>query len=295
MPVTIPDALGKPFQLPGGERADIPQVGDVWVLSVDGHDTGVVLVGAVRPAHVLAWPITNPSRFAGAPSFPIALPTGEPLIAWPDAEFGLSMAALDRRIAANLVDDRKLRAIRWSLSSSDDLDGHEMCPVIESQGADAAFEAVCACAWAMGNWSWPNNATGVGVFSDEALNSARVRPADLGHLLGVKPVRASALARGEKVPSPEEIAGVVALFPEGTTNGDILRGPRGQEAEVLSRPEFKASVGDIAATKGLTEGEARSLVWEAAYSRAARQSMDGDPLEAAKARVHFAIDGLLED
>lgn len=295
MPVTLFDALGVAFHLPSGELAVSAQVGDVWVLNVDGQDTGVVLIAAVRPTHVLAWPVTNSSSNAAAPAFPFTLPTGEALIAWPDAEFGLSMAALDRRLAATLIDDRRLRAIRWSMSSNDGVDGHEMCPAIESEDADAAFEAVCASAWAMGDWSWPSSAVGVGVLAEEALDSAQVRPANLGPHLGVKPARASALARGEKVPTPEEVTRVVALFPEGTTIADILRGPRGEDAEVLSLPEFKARVRDLAAAKGLTEAEARSRAWEAACSRAARQSLHGDPLQAARARVHFAIDTLLED
>lgn len=295
MPVTFSDALGVPFDLPSGQPAASPQVGDVWVLSVDGHDTGVVMIAAVRPMHVLAWPVTNPSSNAAAPAFPFTLPTGETLVAWPDAEFGLSMAALDRRLVARLIDDRMLRVIRWSMSSSDDVEGHEMCPPIESEGADAAFEAVCASAWAMGDWSWPNNAVGVGVLSGEALDSAQVRPADLGRHLGLKPARASAFARGEKVPSQEEVARVIDLFPEGTTSDDILRGPSGEDAEVLSRPEFKARVRDVVTAKGVAEAEARSQAWQAACSRAARQSLHGDPLDAARARVNFAIDSILED
>lgn len=295
MPVIFSDALGAPFDLPSGEPAGSAQVGDVWVLNVNGQDTGIVMISAVRPTHVLAWPVTNLSSDAAAPAFPFTLPTGEALVAWPDAEFGLSMAALDRRLAATLTDDRRLRAIRWSMSSNDGIEGHEMCPAIESEGADAAFEVVCASAWTMGDWSWPNSAVGVGVLSDEALDSAQVRPADLGPHLGVKPARASALARGEKVPTPEEVARVTDLFPEGTTSADILRCPRGEDAEVLSLPEFKARVRDLAAVKGLTEAEARSRAWEAAGSRAARQSLHGDPLEAARARVNFAIDSLLED
>lgn len=133
----------------------------------------------------------------------------------------------------------------------------------------------------------------MGVLSGEALDSAQVRPADLGRHLGLKPARASAFARGEKVPSQEEVARVIDLFPEGTTSGDILRGPSGEDAEVLSRPEFKARVRDVVTAKGVAE--ARSQAWQAACSRAARQSLHGDPLDAARARVNFAIDSILED
>lgn len=295
MPLSLQDALGVPFDLPSGEPAGTPQVGDVWTLAVGGQITGVVMVAAVRPTHVLAWPVTNPSEDAAAPAFPFTLPSGEELVAWPDAEFGLAMATLYRRLAPLVLDDRRLRAIRWSMSSDEDVLGHQPCPSLASERADAAFEAVCASAWRMGEWSWPNSRIGVGVLVPEALEDAQVRPGDLGRHLGAKPVRASALARGEKVPTRDEVARVIELFPEGTTSADILRAPFGDDAEVLSLPEFKGEVLRLVEAKGTPEDEARSLIWEAACSRAARQSIQGDRLGAARARVGFAIEGLLED
>lgn len=295
MPVTPRDALGVPFDLPSGEPADSPQVGDVWLLAIGDQIAGVVMVAAVRPTHVLAWPVTNPSDDAAAPAFPFTLLSGEGLVAWPDAEFGLSMATLYRRLAPLVLDDRRLRAIRWSMGTGEEVPGHQPCPSLESERADAAFEAVCASAWTMGEWSWPNSRVGVGVFSPEALEEAEVRPADLGRHLGLKPVRASALARGEKVPSGNEVARVIELFPEGTTSADILRPPRGDDAEVLAHPEFKADVLQLVEATGTPEDEARSVVWEAACSRAARQAIQGDRLGAARARVAFAIESLLEN
>lgn len=293
--MNLQDALGVPFDLPIGRPAVMPLVGDVWSLAVGRQVMGVVMVAALRPTHVLAWPVTNPSDDAAAPAFPFSLPSGDGLVAWPDAEFGLSMATLYRRLAPVVLDDRRLRAIRWSMSSGEDVPGHQPCPSLESKMADAAFEAVCASAWKMGEWSWPNSRVGVGVFSQETLKDAEVRPADFARHLEVSPLRASALFRGCKVPSCDEVARVLELFPEGTTSADILRAPRGDEVEVLSSPEFKSKVLRLVDTKGAPEEEVRSTAWEKAYSQAARQSPQGGRLEAARARVAFALESLSED
>ncbi len=293
MPVDTSDVFGVPFDLPEGQSSDAASVGDVWVLSADGRETGVVLVAAVRPNHVLAWPITNPSLHATAPAFQIMLPTGERLVVWPDAEFGLSMAALDRRLASAVLNDRTLRSIRWSMPSGEVVEGVQTCPMSESEEAEAAFAAVCLSAWSMGDWSWPNAHEGVGVIRQEVLREAGVEARDLARQLDVKPLRASGLARGEKVPDRDEIARMIQLFPEGTTPMDILRPPDGDEAQVLSMPEFKERIRHLALVRSLNESEARSQVWEAARSNAARQSAHVNQVEAARARVAYAIESLL--
>ena len=151
-PVMLTDALGSPLRLPAEGSSLPPRVGDAWVVSTDGHDQGLVLIAATRPMHVLAWPVTNPSPDAAAPAFTVEVPELGPMVAWPDAEFGLSMAALDRRLG-EVLDDRAMREARWAVAE-DDLDADfAWCPQQESPASSAAFEAVCTQAWALGEWA----------------------------------------------------------------------------------------------------------------------------------------------
>lgn len=102
------DALGSPLRLPATGGEPRPGVGDAWVVSADGQDRGLVLVAATRQMHILAWPLTNPSGDAAAPAFTVDIPGLGSMVGWPDAEFGLSMAALDRRLG-RVLDDRTTR------------------------------------------------------------------------------------------------------------------------------------------------------------------------------------------
>jgi hypothetical protein len=204
-PVMLRDALGAPLTLPTEGEVGQPAVGDLWVVSADGQDRGVVMISAVRDLHVLAWPVTLPTSAAAAPAFLITVPDTGDFVAWPDAEFGLALAALDRRLA-HVLDDRTTRTIRWAVTEDEPVDSVSTCPAVDTPEAVAAFEAVCSQAWALGDWAWPDNTIGEAALSQDALSDAGVEIAQLAQALGVKPGRASALARGVKVPTPEEVA-----------------------------------------------------------------------------------------
>ena len=109
--MTLMDALGSPLRLPATGDGPRPGVGDAWVVSADGRDRGLVLIAATREMHVLAWPLTNPSGDAAVPAFTVAIPGMGSMVGWPDAEFGLSTAALDRRLGRAL-DDRTMREVQ---------------------------------------------------------------------------------------------------------------------------------------------------------------------------------------
>lgn len=148
------DALGAPLTLPTEGEVGQPAVGDLWVISADGQDRGVVMISAVRDLHVLAWPVTLPTSAAAAPAFLITVPDTGDFVAWPDAEFGLALAALDRRLA-HVLDDRTTRTIRWAVTEDEPVDSVSTCPAVDTPEAVAAFEAVCSQAWALGDWAWP--------------------------------------------------------------------------------------------------------------------------------------------
>lgn len=287
------DALGSPLRLPATGDGPRPGVGDVWVVSADGQDRGLVLVAATREMHVLAWPLTNPSGDAAAPAFTVDIPGMGSMVGWPDAEFGLSMAALDRRLG-RVLDDRTMREIRWAVTEGETDAEVSWCPSIESTEAEAGFEAVCWQAWDLGDWAWPSASPGVGVFSQELLEERGLDVEHLAEVWAVKPGRASALVRGVKVPTQEEVDAVLGLLPPGLGPEDVLTPVADDGAQVIALPTYKHDVVTLMGQMGTTEQRARTSLWERS-GQAARQVTHAEPSEAAQARVQFALEQLLEE
>lgn len=288
------DAFGQRLALPDGESAERPGLGDVWVLSADGSDTGLVIIAAVHDMHVLAWPVTAPHPDAAAPAFPFALSNGSPLVGWPDAAFGVTMAALDRRIQACALSQQRMRDIRWSLPENEAREGHVMFPIADTAETNAAFETVCVAAWQMGEWEWPAVQEGAATFSSSALREGNVDGRVLTQQLSIPVNRASKLTRGLAIPTGEETAKVIELFPEGTRPTDLLEAPHGLEAQVLSFPGSKEAVKKAAANRGESEAATRSRAWAMASSNAARVTGQGDPFAQAAERVSAALVSLID-
>lgn len=287
------DALGSPLRLPATGDGPRPGVGDAWVVSADGRDRGLVLIAATREMHVLAWPLTNPSGDAAEPALTVAIPGMGSMVGWPDAEFGLSTAALDRRLGRAL-DDRTMREVRWAVTEGKTEVEVEWCPSIESPEADAVFEAVCWQAWDLGDWAWPSASPGIGVFSQEVLEEKGLDVEHLAEVWAVRPGRASALVRGVKVPTPGEVDAVLGLLPPGLGPEDVLTPVADDGAQVIALPTYKRDVLTLMGQMGTTEQRARTSLWERS-SQAARQSTHAEPSEAAQARVRFALEQLLEE
>lgn len=252
-----------------------------------------MLVAATREMHVLAWPLTNPSEDAAAPAFTLEVPGMGSMVAWSDAEFGLAMASLGRRLG-RVLDDRTMREVRWAVTEGATDAEIAWCPSVDSPGAEAAFEAVCWQAWDLGDWSWPSASPGVGVFDLELLEQNGLDVEHLAQVWAVRPGRASALARGTKVPTPDEIEAVLGLLPAAHEAEDVLVPVAGDDAQVIALPTFKHDVLTLMEQMGTTEQEARTSIWERS-SRAARQITHADPSDAAQARVQFALEQFLEE
>lgn len=287
------DALGQPLRLPAEGDEPRPGVGDAWVVSTDGQDRALVLVAAVRDMHVLAWPVTNPSADAAAPAFTLDIPRTGTMVVWPDAEFGLSLAALDRRLG-RVLDDRTMRGVRWAVTEGELDPKIDWCRSIESPEAEAAFEAVCWQAWDLGDWLWPTAATGMGVLSGQVLRKNALDTERLASVWDAKPGRVSALVRGTKVPTPQEVDAVLRLLPTALEAEDVLIPVADDDAQVIVLPAFKHRVVELMDQTGATEQEARTSLWERS-SQAARQITHAEPSEAARARVEFALGQLMEE
>lgn len=290
--MTLRDALNQPLPLPAVGGVEAPETGELWAVSAEGEDRGAVLIAAVRHGYVLAWPVTMPNPAASAPAFLVDAPHIGTLVVWPEAEFGLAESALDRRLSRAL-DSRAVRAVRAALTDPDIVPGVAFCPAADSDEALEALGEVCSQAWALGEWGWPAPGVGQGVLDSRVLGDAGIGPRDLARALRLAPGAAAALATGRALPTDDQIAEILPLLPAETGPEDLLAPVAGDEADVLSRPSYKREIAAAMAKTGKSEGPTRSVIWEAATSRAARQSAYADPLEAAKARVDEALADLL--
>lgn len=292
--MTLTDALGSPLRLPATGDEACPEVGDAWVVSADGRDRGLVLIAARREMHVLAWPLTNPSDRAAAPAFPVEVPGLGTMVGWPDAEFGLSMAALDRRLG-RAMDDRTMRRIHLAMAEGEPDSDLEWCQAVDGPETEAAFEAVCWQVWDIGDWAWPSSDSGIGVFDGALLQRHGLATDRLAGVWRVRPGRASALVRGMKAPNAAEIEAVLDLLQGEVEDAEGLLLPvADDEAQVLALPTFKHDVVTLMQQMGVTEQQARTFVWERS-GQAARQVTHEASSDAAQARVRFALEQLLEE
>jgi len=131
------------------------------------------------------------------------------------------------------------------------------------------------------------------VFDGDRLRANDVDAERLAEVLPARPGRVSALIRGTKVPSQEEVAAVLTLLPRLEAQ-DVLAPVADDEAQVIALPAFKQDVLELMARTGETEQQARTAVWERS-SQAARQVTHAERSEAARARVDFALRQLLEE
>jgi hypothetical protein len=291
--MTLVDALGEPITVPGVGERKAPHPGECWVLSKDEEDRGIVVVVRVRSSFVTAWIVTSESPMASFPTAVIHVPGVGRLEVWPESEFGVSMSALDRCLGF-VLSPEQLRSILWSASKGTPQDGVEMCPHTDRPEALEALSSVCLQAWELGDNAWPKAEPDSGVFDTEVLQDNGITPSDLVPSPGGSAFRASRLFAGEVVPTEPEVGTVLSLMPPDTSAEDVLQPQADNDASVISFPDHKQRIGELRRKRHVSEDRARSMTWEMATSRAARQS-NRDSLDAARARVDSALDQLLNE
>jgi len=281
----IRDALGNTYEVPSVGPRNAPKAGEQWVVNVESQDVATVVIAVVRDTYVIAWPVTADADAAAWP----AIRLGNNL-AWPHCEFGMDTAALSRRVTA-VLDERTTSDIRFALWERENIPVPTQ-PKSQSPESRQALNLVCDQAWALGDWSWPNNKIGEGVFSADLLHEAGVSPSDIAALLQVSPGVARKLADGEAVPTREQVSLVLGQLPEGTIADDLLIPVEGPEADALTHPEFKPRVVSLQQKMGGSEGSARSAVWQKSM-RAARQAGATNSPEGVRTRLDQAFRDLL--
>ena len=267
-----------------------PQVGDLWVVSWDGTDLGLVLIAAVRPDHVLIWPVTDPSITPSAPCFRIAADwlTAE-LFAWPEAEAGMSKAVLDRRLGP-VLSDRTMLAIRIGMADGELPGSVSFAEQRDDELADITLDDVCRAANALCDIEWTTPAPGaspVDVTWAKDHNLTLV----LGEFVKGPPAVIRDIMAGMRVLPADVIDAVIARFDVSWT--EFLAPIAGDEAVALNAPVRKHVILDISSRLNVSEAEARRAVWQKSL-RAARQQ-SGTTAERAASRVDQALDDLLAE
>ena len=289
--MTVTDALGHTLPVPAMGSMSDPQVGDAWVVTINGADKACVLVAGVRETFVTAWPITAEDGAAAWPAFPIEI-QGMPRVAvWPQAQFTIAMSALGRRVAQPLGAS-VIRDIGVAVAEQHELPVAAY-PSVETHEALDALDAVCLVGWSVGAWEWPSRSNGV--LDQDALRAHSVDARALRAILHASPGEASRLYSGERVPTDAQMNALLGALPPGTPREAVLRKPTGLEADLLMHPRFKERVERVRQLLSTTEGKARSAIWEHAIATAARQATHVDPRLAAQERVDDAINRLLAD
>ena len=285
--------LDRMQSLPKSGSVPAPKPGQVWTVTVDGKDKGIVLIASVRGVVVTAWPITILQPGPAAPAFIIRLESlgGKALVVWGEAEFGLTQAALGRSLGTPLTVEQ-INGVRRAVAAGTDLpSGIEVCPSRETEEALDALDQACLYAWELGSWIWPNAECGTGVLDKEALSASGVSVRDIERKLGLRCGAARYMFDGNMVPSSGQLE---ALADEGVDVENVLRPPSGHEMEALTDPRYKADVTSLAAVKGLSESVARSMIWGKAVRLATRQKVGRDPDREAHERINAALRKLLE-
>ena len=241
----IRDQLGLEIAVPSDGSTAPPRVGDVWLVGHDGIDTGVVLVAAVRESHVMAWPVLGDAQDATAPAFRVTIPEAGRVTVWPEAEFGLTMASLSRKIAES-HDDRTLNTIRWHVRGQDEMpDVVDACPPRSARPEMLdVLSAACDAAWVIGDWAWPSSSVGRALLNEDLLKRYGVSTRDVADRLQVERWVAGDLVAGEAIPTTDQVAVLREMLPDDLDEDDLVTPITGEDANVSRDAQVQAEGGN---------------------------------------------------
>jgi hypothetical protein len=266
-----------------------PNVGDLWMLAWDGADLGLVVVSAMRQGYVLVWPVTDTRLAASSPSFYLDVDgITVKLIAWPEAEAGISTAVLSHRIRPSVLSGSDIRSIYEAVRGlGTPPAGVQFVGYRDDDDADDALNTVCLFASAASDIEWTAPAMGISPLSADALKRSGVTMRDIASMSSLAPAVVRNIFEGKRV-APSHL--VASIAKEHHIRAEELLGPiQGAEVRAINTPVRKAQVVQLAARRGSGEAAARALVWE--HSQRAARSTGQEA--AVDARVDQALGDLL--
>ncbi len=289
----LPEPLAPTLTVPGADSlqdAPTPSVGDLWATAWDGTDLGHVLIVAVRPTHVVVWPVTDNSLAVSAPCFKVKVPNGETvLVAWPEAEAGVSTAALSTNFGAVLDADTLIQIWRSLRDSTVTLDSSvDTCPLDESTEADDALARVCDWVTLLGRLDFPDPDEVLGPLSNDFMEKMAIDGRTLQQFMHDSPAIVRDTLTGRRLPTPETLSRLSQAY--NTKPQDMIVPITGAEVIELRSPARKSKITAIAHRRDITENEVRGIAW--AETQLAARQQDGSEQQQAAARVDRALENL---
>lgn len=279
------DVLGNELVVPPVGETPRPVPGQVWVITTDGADRGLVLMVRCHDDVVTAWPVTAVDAVCSAPAFLLQLAGVGDFAVWPEAEFGMTRAALGRCLGAPM-DATQIEAVHdWAADAGQVPEGIVPFTVQHTDAALNALDKVCVFAWDIGDWPGPQGE--VEVLDSEALRERNIDARQIARLLKVSPGTARALAEGRMVPTTDQLKAIAGQ--DDGPDVDLLTHANGPEVVALTLPRFKNDVWNLAQARGLDEATTRSTVWQEAVTLAARKTVNESETEEAENRIEMAL------
>lgn len=302
--MTVIDAFGKPLEIPSTGVFSTPAVGDIFVITTEGIDRGLVVVSATFDTpYVFAWVTTTQVEEASFPAFRISDPEAEiDLTVWPETEFGLSLSALGRRVGSAL-DSRTIHIIRQAAEHKS-LDPHvDFHKKDDSEESLRYLSKVVDTAWLLGEWKWPTTDPGSLLLVPDFQRRVEQSPEAIGDFLGVPASRVVGILQGKILPNAREWALLLELSSESRENvletiatpidaSDDASASAPLFAE-LSNPRFKEDVHSVMQKLNMSESDARTAIWQESFRLAARQDKT-NPAARTRDRLTQAVRGLLD-
>lgn len=278
----------------GNHPADrMPAVGELWETAWNGNTLGLVLIAAVRDTHVVVWPVTDESLTPSDPCFKITTPHVEAaLVCWPEAEAGVSTAALSRNLGHVANPDVLLQIWRSLRNDTITPDASvETYPLDESDEADDALAHVCDWVTLLGRLDFPDPDELTGTLSGEFTQEHQIDARTLKNYVEGPPAIVRDIFTGRRIPPPETITRLSEHY--NVDPHAVVQPLTGWEVTELRSPHRKDRITNIAHLHTATENEVRLMAWTETQ-KAARQQSGGSARDQAAARVDRALD-LLEN
>lgn len=270
-----------------------PTAGDLWMLSIDRNDLGLVLLGHVEDAYISALPVTLDSAKAcmGSTVVPAeASPLLTDLVVWASAPNSIGTHLLSRRIGS-VCSQRDVRNMVFAADGEDIESPFMFSSRMPDEDLMPDVEHLFTSFATFADHDWVSHRPGDAFFDTEALRGAGWNAENVSATLQLPMSTAAPLFHGEKVPTVEQVELVMAAT--GLSEYDVLMPMYVNEALVLSQPEYKTKILNLADRRNVGEEAARNIALQESYALAARQER-GPEMDLARARVTDALVRLLE-
>ncbi|NYJ18488.1 hypothetical protein [Glaciibacter psychrotolerans] len=269
------------------EPMSLPQLGEIWLLSWNGHAHALVLVTALSPDYVLGMPVMLGAGHATEDEMLLpASVLGTELTLLHRAETGLGRFLFHRNLGVALSesDTARVRNAAYSteqppLRVGTQAFAREVGEVLDS--ALRKFQSLCFI-------EWPSVEMGEAVLNRSALEQIGVNAREFRTVSDLPTSVALRTWRGDEPLGEAVLNKLSAHFK--VAREELVSAPDDTNTHELSEPRFKSDLLELASNLSMTEREARNRV-RGEFALAARSNSLG---ELRKTLVEDTVIRLLE-